>query len=536
MVKEIANMEECSKNYLKEQKKKISKYSKEKKPKKKKVSKKNYKKKAKEISEAINETANLRKPAQIFSRIGQAETFIERQPLFYDRKGLWWKWNFEKYCYEIIDETDILNSILDELNLDTTTSKPKTEILNALKQVGRKNIPEDSKSCWVQFGKKIIDIETEEEFESTPKYFITNPIPFELGKRDYTPNIDKLFISWVGEEHKEELYETLSFCCVPEYFIHRIICLIGSGANGKSTFLKILKKFIGIENITSSNLEMLLKSRFEGAKLYKKLVCLMGETNFNSIKRTEFLKGATGEDTLRGEFKGKTPFDFVSCAKWIMATNSLPVTLDKTDGYYRRWKIIDFNAKFKKEKDVLSKISKEEYENLSFKCLKIMKRLYKERVFTNDGDFDSRKKRYEEKSNPVMLFITKYYEKDINGNVIFSEFYEVLTDFLKDEGYRELTARAITEQLKIEGFDIKKTTKNNITTTRILGIERKITHKNTSNTPNTPKLNSSLIGDISEPLGITGITGILTHKDKNLNNFSDEKKKEIKQIQEDFNK
>jgi P4 family phage/plasmid primase-like protien len=459
------------------------------------------------------------KPARVFSRIGQAEQFIESQPLFYDRVGLWWKWNFNKYKYEIVDEVDILNSILDELDIDTINSKARTEILNSLKQVGRKNIPKDAKSRWIQFKNKIVDIETEEEFEATPEYFITNPIPWKLGKQLATIEMNKLFASWVGDDHIEELKEVLAFCLVPEYFIHRIICLIGSGANGKGTFLKLLKRFIGLDNVIATSLDALLSGRFEGAKLYKKLVCLMGETNFSTIKKTEFLKGITGEDTVRGENKGKNPFDFENYAKLIIATNSLPMTQDKTEGYYRRWKIIEFLKKFLKEKDVLKKIPDEEYENLCSQCLQIVKRLWKNRIFINDGDFEQRKKVYEEKSNPLMLFMKKNYVKDLNGDVVFSEFYEDLLSFLVTNGYRELSSRTISTQLKEEGFEIKKTTKNNITTTRILGIN---SIHNTSNTSNT--LNSVL--DIrkgrSENKVITSITGISTHKkhEKSEKNFT----------------
>lgn len=412
---------------------------------------------------------------QVFTVEVQAQKFEKLQPFFYDKSGIFWLWNHEDFCWEITDDIDMLNMIKMTVEKDVNNSKLRLEILNALKQRGRMNIPKEIKPTWIQFRERIIDIQTNEEFKATPNYFVTNPILWRIGEEDSTPTFDKLFKEWVGEEHKEELYEVIAFCLAPSYFIQRLICLIGAGSNGKSTYLNILRKFIGNQNITSVSLDDLMKSRFAGAKLFRKSVCLIGETNFNTLQRTDFLKKLTGGDMVPGEFKNKNPFDFINYAKLVMASNSLPMTADKTDGFYRRWKIIDFPFKFGEKRDILSEIPEKEYENLAKKCLNILRRLWEERTFTNDGDFDDRRKRYEEKSNPVMLYIRESYEKDINSDVLFSEFYEGLLDFFNENGFRTLTKPTVTKQLKMEGFDISLATVNNVHGTFIYGIKKKDT-------------------------------------------------------------
>ncbi|KKK82765.1 hypothetical protein LCGC14_2800130, partial [marine sediment metagenome] len=64
------------------------------------------------------------------------------------------------------------------------------------------------------------------------------------------------------------------------------------------------------------------------------------------------------------EFKGKDIFDFRNYAKLIMATNSLPPTGDKTEGFYRRWKIIDFPKQFDVEKHTSYEAMKRAVEGL----------------------------------------------------------------------------------------------------------------------------------------------------------------------------
>jgi P4 family phage/plasmid primase-like protien len=434
--------------------------------------------KTKEISKPISKNIML-------DRITQAKEYHKINPFFYDRNKIWFIWNKEKYRWEKSDEVDILANIYDDAGTDITTSKERTEITNALKHVGRRNIPKELSGFWVQFKGKLYNIEDEGILQASPRFFITNPIPHNMGENEDTPEIDKLFISWVGEDHKQELYEVLAFAQAPKYFIHRIICLIGSGANGKSTFLTLLRKYLDDDNVVSSSLEALMKVRFEGSKLYRKLVCLMGETNFGTMTQTDYIKGLSGEDKMRIEFKGKDSFDSVNNAKLILATNSLPMTADKTDGFYRRWKIINFNNKFIEEKNVLDKIPKEEYNNLTRKCFRILKEMWIERIFTNDGNFEYRKANYEKHSNPLVLFLDQNFEKDINSDYLTEDFREELLEFLAEHGFRELSPKAITQQLKINGFEIKQIKRGNIDRKRILGIKRKVS-SHTSDTSGNP--------------------------------------------------
>ncbi len=87
--------------------------------------------------------------------------------------------------------------------------------------------------------------------------------------------MDRIFEEWVGKKNIQQLYEILAYSLIPDYPIHRIFCFIGSGLNGKSCFLNLLRKFIGTKNCCSTELDTLISSRFEVTRLHKKLVCQM---------------------------------------------------------------------------------------------------------------------------------------------------------------------------------------------------------------------------------------------------------------------
>jgi len=395
---------------------------------------------------------------KILTDIGtQADEFGKIQPYFYDKAGLWWLWDSSEYKWMLVDEVDILNMISESTGKDVVKPGERSTILNTLKQEGRKNMPMQAKPHWIQFKDKIYDMNTGDEFIATPKFFVTNPIPWKLEEECYeTPVMDRLFEEWVGKDNIETLYEILAYCTIPDYPIHRIFCFIGEGMNGKSCFLNLLRRFVGVSNCCSTELDTLLSSRFEVTRLHKKLVCQMGETNFNEMSKTSLLKKLSGGDLIGFEYKNKNPFEEKNYAKIIIATNNLPTTTDKTIGFYRRWMIIDFPNRFTEAKDVLAEIPEEEYKSLAARCFITLRDLIKKRAFTNEGTIEERMEKYESKSNFLEKFLELYVTNDSNGYITKADFYKKFKDWCKENRHREMAENSVGAAMKRLGHETKK--------------------------------------------------------------------------------
>ena len=415
-----------------------------------------HKRVEKEVKEEIKEVAM--NPAKVFTLENQAIRFSEIQPLFYDRAGMWWLWSYDKSCWEIVDEIDILNMVNQATGKDVINSKSRTEILNALKQKGRLNIPEDTKVTWIQFKNKIYDITTGDSFPATPTYFVTNPIPWEVSHNIETPTMDRIFEEWVGEKYVQTLYEILAYCVLQDYPIHRLFCFIGEGLNGKSCFLRLMEKFIGKENVCATELDTLISSRFEITKLHKKLAAVMGETNFAEMSKTSIIKKLTGQDSIGFEYKNKNPFDDRNYAKILIATNNLPATTDKTVGFYRRWILIDFLNKFTEKKDILNEIPNEDYGNLASKCVMILNNLLEKREFTNEGTIEERQKRFEDRSNPFDKFWSESIEEEPDGDISKRQFAEKINNWCKANRFRQLSDITISKHMKLKNILTTKKT------------------------------------------------------------------------------
>ncbi|MFA6023107.1 MAG: phage/plasmid primase, P4 family [Candidatus Pacearchaeota archaeon] len=385
-----------------------------------------------------------------------AKIFLMDQPYFYDKHHLWWFWNHANFKWEIVDDVDVMNEIDRGLKWSgTIDSKIKGKILEALKRVGRLNTPKEPKKVWVQFYDTIVDIENGNYFPATPEYFITNPLPWQIGESEETPNLDRIFEEWVGKEYVTTLKEIMAYCTLTYIPIHRIFCLIGSGLNGKGSYLRLIEKFVGEENATSTTIERLTKGQFETSKLYKKLVAIIGEIDKSIFSRTALLKALSGDDLLPIEFKGKDSWNAHLYATPIIATNALPESTDNSKGFYRRWTIVDFPNQFNEKKDIIKDVPEQEFSNFCKQIPKILRELLQRGEFVNDGSIEQREERYKERSNPISHFIRAKCDIGKEFRVQFGDFYEEYKLFLETNGHKEMSDNMVGRILTNMGYESK---------------------------------------------------------------------------------
>src|SRR3990167_6946002 len=161
------------------------------------------------------------------------DEFWKKRPFLFDKNKVWWLWNHNTCGWETTDQTELINAFnYKGKKRFSTNSRHKNEIIEGMRQVGRRKIPPEAPKSWVQFKDKIFNIATGTIMSATPDYFICNPIPYSIGEDETTPIMDSLFESWVGKKYVIDLYEIIAYCCYTDYPINVLIAMIGSGRNG----------------------------------------------------------------------------------------------------------------------------------------------------------------------------------------------------------------------------------------------------------------------------------------------------------------
>lgn len=402
---------------------------------------------------------------------GLASAVQEVKPIYFDRSLNYWLWDASEGCYSKIDQIDVLSNVELITNERVINRNTVYEILKGIEITGRRINVKDVPNTWIHTKSGVFDIKTNNRFEATTEYFFSTPIPHKIGTSTETPVIDKLLNDWCADK-KEMLYEIFAYCLLDDYPIHRMFLLFGSGRNGKSQFLELVARFIGWKNTTATELEKIIDSRFEAAKLYRKKVALIGETNFSAIKSSDRIKKITGHDTLTAEFKGKDPFDFTNTAKILIATNSIPETLDKTEAFHSRCIIIEFKNRFDEGKSVIDPIPESEYENLLAKCLDILPKLLGNGRFTKEGTIEEKSLKYESLSNIWEGYFNKCLDSsDVNADTPLWEIKDDYIDYCKKNGLRQESDKAVSRNLKEAGFIIEKRSINNSSQYYVSGVK-----------------------------------------------------------------
>ena len=139
--------------------------------------------------------------------------------------------------------------------------------------------------------------------------------------------------------------------------------LIGNGANGKSVALNIDRALVGTQNTSYVPLLGLIE-RFQQWPLAQSKINICGDLatdnnrgQFHQIEGA--LKDCISGGSIEYEKKGKDKF-FAKCrALFIMAANTLPTFIDKSDAIWRRLRIIPFAVQIpeaERDPDLASKI------------------------------------------------------------------------------------------------------------------------------------------------------------------------------------
>lgn len=421
--------------------------------------------------------------------IAAAQRLQELRPFFVDEHRLLWMWNEESRSWRLSEDTpgrpvELVTIMRQALRLIGDASVRYESLLGkAIQQIGLSKRPEMLGKEWIQLGNELHNIKTGEKRISSPRFFVPCAIPWTPGESEETPTITKLFIEWVGVEHAETLFEIVAYALYRDYPIHVIVALFGSGRNGKGRYFALLRKFLGPENVASTELDRLLENRFETFHLYGKLVALCGETDDTIISKTSLLKSLSGQDPIPFEKKGGAQFTEVNTAKIILSTNNLPPSTDASDGWARRWVIKDFPNQFPEGHDILATIPDYEYNNLSRRCLRTLSELLVSGEFTEQGSIEERRKRYIERSEPLRQYVEEEYSPgEADDFVKYSEFSTGYASWLSIRHKRSPGRGQISKQLAIMGYAVERANPRypegeqyRGTNLYIFGLRRKVT-------------------------------------------------------------
>lgn len=338
----------------------------------------------------------------------------------------------------------------------------RAEVLTYLDLLIGDNTPvSDAKH--IAFNNCIVDIESGETMAFNPSIVITNKINFDYIPDAYCEITDKTLnkIACNDDSIRELLEEVIGYTFYRRNELRKAFIMIGDKANGKSTYLDMIKTLLGDANTSALDLGE-LGDRFKTAELFGKLANIGDDIGDDFIPNPAIFKKLTSGDRLNAERKGQDPFDFNSYAKMLFSANNLPRIKDKSGAVLSRLVIIPFNATFTKDDPdydpyIKYKLRKpESMEYLIQLGIEGLRRVLKNRSFTVSEKVQKELEEYEETNNPILLF---FKEEPKVENEPTNEVYKKYAEFCLANSFNPMSNIEFSKQVKKHyGVDIANKT------------------------------------------------------------------------------
>jgi len=148
------------------------------------------------------------------------------------------------------------------------------------------------------------------------------------------------------EELIELIHEMFGFFLLDELKEAKAFFLVGTGENGKSVMLSVIRAIVGDEFCSSMNLQTLTMDKFALADLVSKRVNICSEEESKYIHSSKFKELVLGDGIVDAEKKYGSHFSYKPRLKFIFSTNEMPTFESANHGLRRRLMIIPFHRKF----------------------------------------------------------------------------------------------------------------------------------------------------------------------------------------------
>jgi putative DNA primase/helicase len=270
--------------------------------------------------------------------------------------------------------------------------------------------------------------------------------------------LDEIF--GADRELIEYIQRVVGYCLTGDVSEQCLFLCFGSGANGKSTFLELLKLIFGLYgyNLPFSAFELSARASIPNdvaAIVGKRLVTAV-ETSESAKWNEARIKGLTGGDEITARHLYHEYFKFNPTGKFFLAVNHLPEVADDSEGLWRRIRLIPFLKQFSTsngtaDKDLLAKLKAEAPGILAWAVQGSL--MWQESRLGIPVSVKDATDEYRQESDPLADFIEDCCRLAPDAQVLAADLWKEYQLWERDTATRtQLSRVAFSNRLKARGF------------------------------------------------------------------------------------
>jgi len=344
--------------------------------------------------------------------------YVEDTEKFYVYNNDYWQDNAER----------IIGEECNEKLEDEYEPAYKSKVIDTIKsRRGIRTSKQEFQPCKfkIPFKNGTYNLKTGELVNHQKKDNFTHKIKWDYDPDAQCPKINEFLDDVLSnKKDKELILETIGYSLISDYPYAHALLLHGKGKNGKTVLLKLWKELLSQENYKEEELQQLENERFATRWVYRKLGLFCDDLPSTKLETGSTLKSLTGGGETRAEIKGGDHFEFSSYATPVFACNQIPESNDDSEGFYRRWEIVNFPYKFddepvrdneKKKKDkqrlMTTLTSEREMKGLINEVIIRLEIMMKSGGFEFKTDAESTRSLWKSYSTPFEQFIENCIEQ-----------------------------------------------------------------------------------------------------------------------------
>ncbi len=272
-------------------------------------------------------------------------------------RSRWYKWNGGGVWEPEADVKDeIWQQMIAMKDADVVPSRRKRgSIEEYLQGTSMMGVPEtivDAQPDLLNLSNGVYNLGTDQIGQATHDLYMTTQLPFDYDKDAKCPRwlefLDQVLVDRNGEPSRDTIHfmqQAFGYSLTAWTKYETSFWLQGDGANGKSTLLRILSQMNGSAAM-SLNLGMLERDMYQLANLPGVRVVLCSESPVGLKVADAVIKSLVSGEPMQVRLPYATPFQLYPICKVWWAMNNPPRVADTSEGFWRRVKVVPFNACF----------------------------------------------------------------------------------------------------------------------------------------------------------------------------------------------
>lgn len=283
----------------------------------------------------------------------------------------------------------------------------------------------------------------------SPDFFSNNFVDYDFDLEGTCPKFHAYLERVLPDPEERQLAcELLGLLVSDETRYEVFFQLYGNGENGKTVLLDVLTALVGQQNVSFVQLGE-LASRFQGFPLAESKLNVCGELQTDMGRGTYAaiegqFKHAVSGGQIEVERKGADKYSAKCTARFVMSSNSLPSFVDKSNGIWRRLRILDFPVQItadERDASLADKIIKTELPGVLLWAIGGLGCILHQGGVLESKKSATMKEKHRASCDHEKTFLDESYEKGKSGNYVDAgNLYESYKNWMGENGYKCLGA------------------------------------------------------------------------------------------------